>query len=403
MNANPNHNILSLIIINFSTFLVSVSMGMNSILFPTTMEAKGYNTLTIGAAMSLEIAALVFISIVLPKTMRYINMPLGLIISTLIRVPPLLGLVLFVTLPSWMFLFFVHGLGAAAFLLFLQTWVNSIPFQKNKGLLIASFGTVTSLGLAAGPVVLQFTNEIAPLASQLINSVGMFQLTPEMISQQGGLIVSAMISLTALIPLFAGMPLIPLFEQQESTKIMSIIKRAPAIMFALALSGATIFGVQYFITIYGLKNELSVTNASFLLTAFMMGSLILEAPLSWVSDFFDRRYIIMVAVFLSMVCTVYLPIAIYVPLQAWILLFIWGGVIGTAYSVCLILIGERFSEQELVAANSAISIMESIGGTIGIFMIGLSMHIFDVDGLPYVIMFISVLYFSYALTRYQVV
>jgi hypothetical protein len=61
-------------------------------------------------------------------------------------------------------------------------------------------------------------------------------------------------------------------------------------------------------------------------------------------------------------------------MQAWILVFIWGGVISGIYSVSLTLIGERYtSEDDLIASNAGYSLMESIGGTVGINVINLSL------------------------------
>ena len=104
-----------------------------------------------------------------------------------------------------------------------------------------------------------------------------------------------------------------------------------------------------------------------------------------------------------MVCAVYLPIAIYVNYQAWILVFIWGGVVGSIYSLALTIVGEQFEGEDLIGANAGYSVMEGLGGTAGILLIGFCMDILGADGLPYVIMFSSILYFSFALTRYRVV
>ena len=90
-------------------------------------------------------------------------------------------------------------------------------------------------------------------------------------------------------------------------------------------------------------------------------------------------------------------------MQAWFLVFVWGGVIAGIYSVSLVLIGEQHSEgDEVVTANAGYSLMESIGGTVGIIAIGFSMEHLGTDGMPYVIMFASILYFSFALTRYRI-
>ena len=174
-------------------------------------------------------------------------------------------------------------------------------------------------------------------------------------------------------------------------------------MFSICMAGVSQFGVAAFITIYGLKNGLSIADSALLLTSFMLGSLILEVPIAWLSDYFDRRYFIVMCSFACMVCAVCLPIAIYVPLQAWVLVFIWGGVIAGIYSVSLAIIGDKYEEDdEVIASNAGYSLMESVGGTLGIIVIGLSMQHLGTDGMPYTIMLASVLYFSFALTRYRI-
>ena len=216
-------------------------------------------------------------------------------------------------------------------------------------------------------------------------------------------ILIAFISLSALLPIVTGFKLIPSVKFKGSGGIWKSIMHAKGPMFAIAMAGASFFGVSAFITLYGLKNQLTLQDSALLLTCFMMGSLLLEAPMTWVSDYIDRRYIIVIAAFLSMLCAVYLPIAIYVNYQAFVLLFIWGGVIGSIYSTSLALIGEKFRDDDLVAANAGYSLMEAAGGTLSILLIGYTMDAFGSDGLSYVIMLSSIVYFSFALTRYRVV
>ena len=102
-------------------------------------------------------------------------------------------------------------------------------------------------------------------------------------------------------------------------------------------------------------------------------------------------------------CAVYLPIAIYETYQAWALLFVWGGTIGAIYSVVLARLGDIFTGEDLIPANAGYSLMDGLGGTIGILLIGVSMQAFGSDGLSYVIMLASFIYFSFAVTRYKVV
>ena len=211
-----------------------------------------------------------------------------------------------------------------------------------------------------------------------------------------------MLSTVAALPLLAGRVLAPRFKRPRQGRLLDTLRQAPAVMFALALTGATILGLQGFITLYGMNNGLAFEQAALLLSAFMLGAIALEMPVAWVSDHFDRRYVMMALVLLSLVAAVGLPMAIYDLWLARGLLFVWGGVMGGLYSICLAVVAERFEGDAQVAANGMASIMEAVGGILGMLAIGLAMQAFQVDGLPYVLMFACVLYFTFALTRYPI-
>jgi MFS family permease len=400
------HVSISLLLNVAATFLVSLSMGMNAVLFPVTMETNGISTTLIGFILATETVAALGICFLLPKLLKYLGMRFSLVALTLFRVPPLLFLPFIDDVSFWLVGIFIHGIGAFTFLILMQTWVNSLQFRKNAGLMIALYGTAVSLGLALGPLTLRLIDEWnllnTPFGSSFVALVVQYGFDQAYAANGIRYCISAVISTLAVVPILFGLWLVPRFQFEGKARIWHSVMLAKGPMFAVAMAGVSLFGVTSFITIYGLRNGLSLADASLLFTAFMLGSLILEVPLTWLSDYFDRRYIIVLNSFFCMVCAVYLPIAIYEPYQAWALLFIWGGVIGSIYSTSLTMIAERFTGEDLITANAGYSIMESGGGTIGIVLIGAAMALVGPDGLPYVIMFSSIVYFSFALTRYQI-
>lgn len=406
----PAQRAMAVVLIVTATFLLSISVGMNAVIFPTALESYGASNTVVGIVMAIEFISVFAISFGLSKLLRFMSLRTGLALSALFRMPPLILLAYFTDVSPWLLLVFVHGVGNFLNQILLQTWINSLPFKRSRGFTMALFGTSISLGLACGPVVLQFVDRLEPMLAPYVTiidaAIGEYlglQRPPEVyLMTQVELLVSALITIIAALPTMVGGFLVPRFRPHASSNILESVRLAPAIMFAVAVSGVSILGVQSFITLYGIKNQLSLGDASLLLTAFMLGSILLEIPIAWISDFFDRRYVMMVLVLLSLVCAAYLPIAIYTPLIAWGLLFLWGGVIGGLFSVCLAMTADRFTGSRLVGANAAFSIMDNIGGMIGILLIGISMDLFGSDGLPYVIMFAGVVYFSFALTRYQV-
>lgn len=399
---------LSLVLCVLATFQLSLAMGMAAVVVPITLQNNGCSNTVIGLIMSLETIASLLISLFFPFLLRLIGMRMGLILSSIIRIPALLLLGYTSDISLWTLAIFINGVGCFTFLILLQTWIVGLKFKSNKGLMVALYSTSSSLGLAIGPTLLDYSDKLLLLIMPYLNTFIIsnnlsFDVTTYQFKSQFFFILIALISALALFPIIIGLFLVPSFKFKGSAGIWMSIINAKGPMFAVAMGGVSFFGVCAFITLYGMKNHLPLNESALLLSLFMMGSLLLETPLTWVSDFIDRRYVIVIAAFLSMICAVYLPIAIYVNYQAYILLFLWGGVIGTIYSTALALIGDKYEGDTLVAANAGYSIMDAAGGTGGILLIGYTMDSFGSDGLPYVIMLSSIIYFSFALTRYKVV
>lgn len=398
---------IGLIVNIISTLLAATSMGMLAVLVPVHLANLEFSDSAIGAALSFESIASLVICLLIPNILRKIGLPVGLFLSTLMRVPTVMIFPYTNSLDVIIPAVFIHAAGCYSLLVLLQIWVNSIPFKKNKGLMIALYSTSISVGFAIGPVIINYltanADDFAALTNYVLaHSSAIFGREPY---ADSGLqfIVAAIISLLSIIPIALFVPLVPRVSFSGKAKIFRTIMENKGAMFSICMAGVSQFGVGAFITIYGLKNGLSIADSALLLTSFMLGSLILEVPIAWLSDYFDRRYFIVWCAFACMVCAVCLPIAIYVPIQAWILVFIWGGVIAGIYSVSLTIIGEKYdSDDEMIASNAGYSLMESVGGTFGIIIIGLSMQYLGTDGMPYTIMLASVLYFSFALTRYRI-
>ena len=398
------------LLIVLASFVQAVSVGINAVIFPTALESYGVDKGVIGAVMAIEFVSVFLVSGALGRMLGLASLYSWLLVSTAIRLPALLLLSFVVDVPHWLALVALHGLGNVLFGTLLQTWINSIRFERARGLSIALYGTAISVGLALGPVLVGQLEHVTSLLAPTLTALDALAethlaLQPDALVTETtriALLLSAILSTLAALPLLAGRVLAPRFKRPRQGRLLDTLRQAPAVMFALALTGATILGLQGFITLYGMNNGLAFEQAALLLSAFMLGAIALEMPVAWVSDHFDRRYVMIALVLLSLVAAVGLPMAIYDLWLARGLLFVWGGVMGGLYSICLAVVAERFEGDAQVAASGMASIMEAMGGIAGMIAIGLAMQAFQVDGLPYVLMFACVLYFTFALTRYPI-
>ena len=66
------------------------------------------------------------------------------------------------------------------------------------------------------------------------------------------------------------------------------------------------------------------------------------------------------------------------------------------------MLAELYRKEDQVSANIAYTLMDAIGGSIGVMLIGFAMDWHGSEGLVYVVVGAAVIYFNFALTQYKV-
>ncbi len=281
---------------------------------------------------------------------------------------------------GWMAGIYLYGLATNIFLVALQTWLNTIPVGKAKGRVVGAYSAALSAGVAIGPVA----------------------VTHLQIEHGAAFHANAVLCLLTWIPVLIALRLIPDLSALDRPRIGFILRHCQTVMAAAFVGGFTWFGLPAFLTLFGVGSGLSTTQASWLLPMFMLGSVTLGWSVSSLSDHIDRRKVVLVCVFLSLLCAAYVPMAVYDLRVALLMLYLWGGLMGGIYAVCLTIVGERFRLEDQVSANITYVLMDAAGGFIGVFLIGVAMDVAGPEGLAYVIVSASISYFIFALSRHRV-
>jgi MFS family permease len=361
-----------------STAMVQAAVGFNTVLFPVRLEDYGFSKTLIGICLSFEVASV----LVIVGSINGIISRLGLVgtifIATSGRLLMLLILSQTRSFPLWCFSIFGFGLTTYLILIALQTWINGVPLQRYRGLVIGCFSSALSLGTASGPIVLNMVG-VGGGARPFQASMGIVAL-----------------SLLLLLPLLRFAPVI---SSQPRLRLRYVIRMARVPMMSSLVGGVTFFGLPAFLTLYGMMNGLSVQRASLLLSAFMVGSVSLGLLISILSDHVNRTLLIVACVLVGVVCAVYLPLGIYNYPIALGLLFVWGGAAGGVYATGLATVGHLFRQEDQVSANVAYSMMDNLGGVISVLLIGFLMGAGIADGIVFVTVFTALAYFIYCLSQ----
>ena len=132
-----------------STALVQTVVGFNTVLFPVRLEDYGYSKSLIGIILSFEIASVLFIVSSINRIISSLGLVGTILVGTGGRVLMLFILSQTRSFPLWCLSIFVFGLSTYLILIALQTWINGVPLQRYRGLVIGCFSSALSLGTAS--------------------------------------------------------------------------------------------------------------------------------------------------------------------------------------------------------------------------------------------------------------
>lgn len=357
-----------------------ICAGINSVLFPVTLESFGLSNSFIGLILSVEVAAVVFLSPFISKIIGKLGLFMATIAGAIGRAAILMILTETQSIGLWVILLFLFGICSTVLGIALQTWVNFARLSGVRGFVTSIYSASLAIGIALGPVILQFIGNSRSLAFT----------------------TSAVITILAVIPLFFVRSSIPSFEVNEKPRLGFVIKNGKYVMFSAVVGGITFYGLPSFLTLYGMEAGLSMERSSLLITMFMLGGLILGPLIGYFSDKYERTQVILSSLLVSLLCSVFLPITIFEIFAAYILLFVWGGAMEGVSSGGMTLLAELYRKEDQVSANIAYTLMDAIGGTLGVVLIGMAMDWHGSEGLVYVIVGAAVIYFNFALTQYKV-
>lgn len=370
----------SILLVILTAATAEVCAGLNSVLFPVTLESFGLSNSLIGLILSVEVLSVVFLSPYISRIIGRLGIFKASIIGTLGRAAILMALIKTDDLVIWIILLFLFGVCSNILGISLQTWVNFTRLPGIRGFVVSIYSASLAIGVAFGPIILQFIGNSRALAFTF----------------------SAAVTLIALLPVLFIRDSIPEFEVSERPRLWFVIRTGKYVMFSALVGGITFWGLPSFLTIYGMDAGLTFEQASLLITMFMLGGLILGPTIGYISDKFDRRHVILLSFLTGLLCSVFLPIAVFSLVPVYILLFFWGGAMEGVSSGGMAMLAEIFRKEDQVSANIAYSLMDAIGGSLGVMLIGFAMDWHGSEGLVYVIVAAAVIYFNFALTQYRV-
>jgi len=259
----------------------------------------------------------------------------------------------------WFGLSLLHGLTGGVPWVVSEIWMNVVVEEKRRGRVMGFYSTLVALGLALGPLVLQVTGVYGPVP----------------------FLTCAVLALLVAVPLLPYWKSAPAIEHTADSGFAIVVLAVPLAMFAAFACGLGEQVAFSFLPVYAVGAGLSAETGALWLTAFVLGNVILQWPIGWMADRYDRRAVLAGCALASAILVGLLPM---VPAQSPAVIgvvLLWGGISFAIYPVGLALLGQHFQGGDIARANTAFSMLYILGGLVGRPLTGAAMDAIGDPGL----------------------
>ena len=367
----------SLIAIYGAAAAFGFTFGLSSPLLSLILESRQVGSSLIGLNGAMTALGFLASAPVIPFLIRQFGVMRFITSSVLMAMLALLLMRAIDDLAIWFPLRFMFGVALNGLLLMSETWINQIADTARRGRAIGIYVTVLAAAFALGPMIIPLT--------------GTEGWTPFVIAA-----AAILSSAAAFLPVRR---IAPRFDDPQTVAVLSFFRVAPTLMAAVAAVAVIDGALIVHLAVYGLRLEATLAIAAGMVSAFMVGNVLLQIPFGWMADRLNGYRVLATCAVVGIICG--LAIATLGPADAilWPILVIWGGFTYGMYTIALTLLGHRFSGNNLVAANAAFALMWGVGGIAGPAAGGLAMDAIGPPGLPLTIVVTCVLFLVLLVTR----
>ncbi len=330
--------------------------GLQGTLLGVRAMIEGFSTFTTGIVMSgyfIGVFIGSFIAPILVKRVGHIRVFSAL--ASLASISILFHGV-YINPVMWMLMRVVTGISFAGFYVVTESWLNDRASNETRGKVLSIYMVIVTIGMGAG----QFLLNVAQ---------------PEKIDLF--ILISIIISF-GLIPILLTAKPAPDFETSSKMSMIDLYRASPLAVIGNCLTGmahGTIFGLG---AIYARAVLVDIKLIAWFMACFLIGSLVSQWPVGYLSDRIGRRTIMAGLSLVSIVCCFLAVVTPKDSLLFYLIIIVLGGAAMPMYSICVAYANDRLEPHQIVGASGSLVMVSGIGLMTGPIVIAFFMDLFDV-------------------------
>ena len=344
-----------------SSFLLMTGYGLSNILLPVRMQNDGISVDNIGLVLSMLSVGFLAGSYYSRKLLQRVGhirifamcgslTSVAILVSGLFPDPYVLGLMRVLT-----------GFCIACTNATLDSWLSFSATEKNRGRILSINQMVLMSALFSG----QFLLSVAPIDGMVLFVISgvLFSLaiTPIVISKQQG----------------------PIIEDSESMSLITIAKLSPLGVVSCFYCGLLYAGLLNMLPIFANDHGIQNLNLSIFMGSAILGAIIFQYPIAYLSDNFDRRKIMLGMVSTIILASLSIPFLMALDMFN-LTLFAIAVITGVAACLYPMSMSETFDKvlkTQILSAMSSLLVIYAFGSILGPYLASLTMKWFGSEAL----------------------
>ncbi len=337
--------LVSLASLLISCFILMAGNGLINILLPVRMNLESIDTETIGFILSLYFVGMLiggFYAKHLINRAGHIRMFAGCVALAAMSI---LICSLYTDALLWGAMRVIIGFCNACVFAAMESWLSGSSTEDNRGKILAIYQAVVLGAIFCGQFLI---NLVSPEADSLF-------------------ILSGILLCMAIIPIVMSQSAGPEVTEVTPMSLLSLLRISPLGVITCFIAGITYAAVFNMLPIYADGFGITGFDLSLYMGAAVTGAFLLQFPVGYLSDRYDRRTVLLTILLLSAFAG--FSINLFAAQALFLLMSIATGVscgiIACLYPLSISESFDRLRKSELISAMGSLIIAFALGGIIG--------------------------------------
>lgn len=257
---------------------------------------------------------------------------------------------------AWLLLRLIVGFCFSGIYVVAESWLNNATSNETRGQALSLYLMVQMSGIVLGQLLLNLAD---PAGYNLF------------------VLITVLVSLS-FAPILLSTSRAPVHETATPMSIRELIKASPLASFGSLLLGgifAVLFGMA---SVYATERGLSIAQVSYFITAIYFGGLLFQYPIGYLSDRYDRRYLIIAVTAIGALAAVFALFSGDSFVSLLVVALIIGGTSNPLYSLLLAYANDYLEVDQMAAASGGLLFINGCGAMTGPVVVGYVMERFGI-------------------------